>query len=166
MLNGLTGPFLRSIMNKQIDEAIELLRGTKIEGLECDCDVCKALALLEAAKLARQGGAEQPEPELLAAEGTMGRIFGKAKADPTEFTKECREYNFFDAEHPASHKIVGIIKRLGKACDLIDRLTADLKKHGGHTVTCNLTWIREGVEVKCSCGWSKIEKDLKKKEGE
>ena len=45
--------------------------------------------------------------------------------EPTEFTKECREYNFFDAEHPASERIIGIMRRLKEACVIIDRLTED-----------------------------------------
>lgn len=50
------------------------------------------------------------------------------KPEPTEFTKEARAYNFFDAEHPAEHRIIGIMNRLKSACNKIDRLTAENKK--------------------------------------
>jgi len=50
--------------------------------------------------------------------------------DEAEFTKECREYNFFDAEHPSSERIIGIMNRLKKACDIIDSLKKGGKDNG------------------------------------
>jgi len=44
----------------------------------------------------------------------------RKKPEPTEQTKKWRAYAFFDAEHPASHKIVGMIKYLREACDCVD----------------------------------------------
>lgn len=50
----------------------------------------------------------------------------ESEPKPGEFMKECRAYAFFDAEHPASHKIVGMINRLREACDRLGRLQANL----------------------------------------
>ena len=49
---------------------------------------------------------------------------------------------------------------------IIERLTADLKEHGGHTDDCVLTGVIVPADNKCTCGWSEIEKTLKKKGGQ
>ena len=39
-----------------------------------------------------------------------------------------------------------------------DALTADLKKYGGHTKSCPVSWNSGGL--KCTCGWDARKKEI------
>ena len=137
-------------MNTKHDEAIILLKGVQslwreLSEAEYDCnggqDFDRALSLLQA-----EAKAEQPEQ----IRRLESQLFGE---------KVCYE---------AKKKIASeLADELGKAMNTIDRLTADLEKHGYHTFDClRHKYLSNEENPQCTCGWSEIEQDLRKKEGE
>ena len=117
-------------MNANIDEAIEHCKAARKYvrmaplnwhvGFEREIGLC--LNRLEAAKLARRGGAEPPEP--------ISLKVGEMPNRPIIMS----EY------------IAGLEKERKAQAEEIERLTADLNKYGGHTDDCEMDFCTCGWE--------------------